>query len=190
MCVLFLVAAVALHATLPSLFLHPHKPPKFHLHSFSKRCPQHSHPPGEDGFPCSRCFVLSLRCLPNNWVMEKPVPEYVLTTHSPKVRRGCLKGEKGGRKQEGRGWREGTFNLIKRFACREEEIRSRRNSACPLSLNADHHHFSISALIKSIDAPITTILWFGPPPFAQPLHPPLPPSPLPPALRRVVHAVL
>lgn len=41
--------------------------------------------PGEGGFPCTRCFGLSLRCLPNNWKSEAPVLDHVLTTHSPKV---------------------------------------------------------------------------------------------------------
>jgi hypothetical protein len=53
---------------------------------------------GEGGFPCSRCFGMSLRCLPNNCATEDPVLEYVLTIHSPKVRNGCM--EKKDRKDE------------------------------------------------------------------------------------------
>jgi len=38
---------------------------------------------------------MSLRCLPNNCAMEEPALEYVLTSHSPKVRQGCVKEETG-----------------------------------------------------------------------------------------------
>ena len=57
------------------------------------------YPTVEGGFPCSQCFGLSLRCLPNNWVIEEPVLEFVITTHNPKVRKDdcVLKKKKGGR---------------------------------------------------------------------------------------------
>jgi len=80
----------------------------------------HPHLTGEGGFPCSRCFEMVIRCLPNNCATEGPMLDVVISTNSPKVRRrGCGedKCKEGVRKENFQSWRgkEGGRIKCRRF---------------------------------------------------------------------------